>query len=118
MNGQARKDDGTTKARLLFVCSRNQWRSPTAELLFRSNGRAEARSAGTSPKARRRVSAALLAWADRVYVMEKRHRTLLEQRFGRDGLPPVTVLDIPDEWEAGDPELVALLRASLFEWFD
>jgi len=41
--------------KLLFICSRNQWRSPTAEDLFRGNADYEARSVGTSDSARTRV---------------------------------------------------------------
>ena len=37
------------KTHLLFLCSRNQWRSPTAEALFKHHPRYDARSAGTEP---------------------------------------------------------------------
>ncbi|MEB0262567.1 MULTISPECIES: hypothetical protein [unclassified Mucilaginibacter] len=37
---------------LLFICSKNQWRSPTAELLFKGHQLHNARSAGTRDKAR------------------------------------------------------------------
>ena len=43
------------RTKLLFICSRNQWRSPTAEDLFRDHAEYEARSAGTSDSARVRV---------------------------------------------------------------
>ncbi len=107
---------------LLFVCSRNQWRSPTAERVVRAwGGDHAARSAGTSSGARVRVTEKSLAWADAVFVMEKRHRDILRERFGaalRD--LEVVVLDIPDAWEADDPELVALLdrriREELTRW--
>ena len=102
------------RTRLLFVCSRNRWRSPTAEALFHGNPAYEARSAGTSEAARVRVNEGHIRWADRIFVMEKRHRQLLEQRFGHDLREKnVTVLDIPDEYQAMDPELVELLRDRL-----
>ena len=110
------------RLKLLFICSRNQWRSPTAEALLRGHIGYEARSAGTSEAARVRVNAGHIEWADRIFVMEKRHRQLLEQRFGHDVKgKSVTVLDIPDEYQANDPELVALLRDRLtshLEGFD
>jgi len=59
--------------KLLFICSRNQWRSPTAERLFIGVPGVEARSAGTEPGARVRVTAGLLGWADRIFVMERKH---------------------------------------------
>ncbi|MFO0629369.1 MAG: hypothetical protein U0325_27585 [Polyangiales bacterium] len=96
---------------LLFVCSRNQWRSPTAERVVRGWGPPfAARSAGTSPQARVRVSEKAMAWADVVFVMEARHRELLRERFGAAARArEIVVLDIPDQWQADDPELVAML---------
>jgi predicted protein tyrosine phosphatase len=102
------------RTKLLFVCSRNQWRSPTAEALFASSQTYDARSAGTSPQARVRVSEGHLRWADRIFVMERRHRDQLIERFGRGGrLPPVTVLDIPDDFQFMDPDLIELLKQRL-----
>lgn len=100
-----------TAMNLLFVCSRNQWRSPTAERVVRRWGAPfEARSAGTSPQARVRVNERSLAWADVVFVMEARHREQLRERFGAAARArEVVVLDIPDAWTADDPELVAML---------
>jgi predicted protein tyrosine phosphatase len=62
---------------LLFICSKNQWRSPTAELLFKNHPTHQARSAGTSDKARIRISQKLIDWGDIVFVMERKHKQLL-----------------------------------------
>ena len=59
------------RRKLLFVCSRNRWRSPTAERIFDGVNHCAARSAGTEPGARVRVSAGHLGWADLIFVMEK-----------------------------------------------
>jgi len=56
--------------RLLFICSRNRWRSPTAEALFDGVDGWEARSAGTEAGARVKVTAGHLGWADVIFVME------------------------------------------------
>lgn len=106
--------------KLLFVCSRNQWRSPTAERVVRAWGGAhEARSAGTSPQARVRVNERMLLWADVVFVMECRHREQLRERFGAAMREvEVVVLDVPDQWEADDPELVELLDRRVREELD
>ena len=95
---------------VLFVCSRNQWRSPTAEQVWRRHPQVNARSAGTSASARRVVSAADLAWADVVLVMEDKHKSRLLAEY-RDLLArkPLHVLDIPDDYRYMDPELVELL---------
>jgi predicted protein tyrosine phosphatase len=95
---------------VLFICSRNQWRSPTGEQVWRRHPRVNARSAGTSAGARRMVSAADLAWADVVLVMEDKHKSRLLAEFRALMLhKPMHVLDIPDDYKYMDPELVELL---------
>ena len=41
---------------ILFVCSKNKWRSPTAETIYRNDSRLNVRSAGTSASARKTIS--------------------------------------------------------------
>lgn len=96
---------------ILFVCSRNQWRSRTAEDLFKNNDQHQVRSAGTAPSARVRISEKLLQWADLILVMEKRHKQILYEKFNLL-LPQkeVIILNIPDEYDYMDAELVATLR--------
>ena len=66
-----------------------------------------ARSAGTSPNARRTISAADLRWADIVFVMEPKHRQRLQAKFARLlQHKPLHVLDIPDEYRFMDAEHV------------
>ncbi len=98
----------------MFICSRNQWRSPTAEAIWRKDPRFEVRSAGTSPRARRRVSAADLRWAELIFVMEDKHEDRLRADFGALLVHKmVHVLDIPDEFQFMDPVLVEELRAAV-----
>ena len=88
---------------VLFVCSRNQWRSPTAETVWRKQPGLSVRSAGTSPKARRTVSASDIQWADVVIVMEHKHKSRLMADFNRLLThKPLHVLDIPDEYRYMD----------------
>ena len=95
----------------LFVCSRNAWRSRTAEAMYRNDGRVRVRSAGTSPRARVRVSARMLQEADTVFVMEDRHRQKLLRRFGHSALArKIVVLEIPDRYTYMDIELQDELR--------
>ena len=104
----------THTVNLLFVCSRNQWRSPTAEKIFGDQSGFSTRSAGTSSSARKRVSAADIDWADVILVMEKRHRELLLKDYSHQlRLKQLHVLDIPDQYEFMDPELVEELRATV-----
>ena len=57
--------------RLLFVCTENKLRSPTAEVLFSSYDGIEAIGAGTNSDAATPVSGDLIEWADIILVMEK-----------------------------------------------
>jgi predicted protein tyrosine phosphatase len=96
--------------RLLFVCSRNQWRSPTGEQVWRRDPRVQARSAGTAAGARRRVGAADITWADVILVMEQKHKARLAADHGELlAGKRVLVLDIPDDYRFMEPELVELL---------
>ena len=99
---------------VLFICSRNQWRSPTAETVWRKHPDISVRSAGTSPSARRTVSAADIHWADVIVVMEQKHKNRLVAEFTRLlEHKPIHVLDIPDEYRYMDPELVEMLEESV-----
>lgn len=99
---------------VLFVCSRNQWRSPTAERLFSRYPGIAVRSAGTSLNARKRVSVTDMQWADLIVVMEQKHKARLVADFTRRAVDKrIHVLDIPDDYKYMDPELVALLEGSV-----
>jgi predicted protein tyrosine phosphatase len=96
---------------LLFVCSRNRRRSPTAEAIFSGLDGYGVLSAGTSPDAETIISADLVVWADLIFVMEGIHRRRLNQRFGSSlRTKRLIVLGIPDEYSYMDPRLVELLQ--------
>ena len=100
---------------LLFICSKNQWRSPTAELLFKNHPLHQAYSAGTSDKARIRVNQKMIDQADVIFVMERKHQQLLKQRFDISG-KQLVVLDIEDNYQFNDPELISILEEVLREY--
>ena len=97
--------------RLLFLCSRNQLRSPTAEEIFSHVPGIEVDSAGLSPDAEVPLSREQVEWADVILVMEKVHRERLNRQFG-DALAGkrVRVLGIPDDYGFMDPKLIRLLE--------
>ena len=99
---------------LLFVCSRNQWRSPTAEAIYKNIDGIFVKSAGTEPSARIKINMKRLMWADIVFVMEKRHKQRLNENF-RDIIAEkeLVVLDIPDEYQFMDEELIDLIKTSV-----
>ncbi|MCA9059547.1 MAG: DsbA family protein [Planctomycetaceae bacterium] len=100
--------------KLLFVCSRNKWRSLTAERVLDGVDGLEVRSAGTEKDARIKVTAGHIGWADMIFVMEKKHRRRLEAKFA-DSLKDknVVCLNIPDDYQLIDPALIELLMEKL-----
>ncbi|RWM00473.1 MAG: protein tyrosine phosphatase [Mesorhizobium sp.] len=96
---------------VLFVCSQNRLRSPTAEQVFSKRRDIEVESAGTNHDADNPLTHGLVSWADIIFVMEKAHRAKLRNKF-RTSLKRAKVicLDIPDDYEFMDPELVRLLE--------
>ena len=101
--------------RVLFVCSRNRRRSPTAERVAAEASGVEALSAGTAPDADLRVSLDLIQWADLICAMEARHARALRRDFGPHlGGTRVVTLGIPDDYAFMDPALVALITAPYF----
>jgi predicted protein tyrosine phosphatase len=102
------------RRKILFVCSRNRWRSLTAEKTFDGFNGIEARSAGTEPNARIRLRAGHLSWADLIFVMEKKHLRRLQDRFPDEiADKEVVCLHITDDYEFMQPELIDLLKASV-----
>jgi predicted protein tyrosine phosphatase len=97
---------------VLFICSMNRWRSPTAEQVFANYPGIETASAGLNSDAENVVTADLVAWAEIIFVMEKKHRSRLQQTFkAQIKKARVICLDIPDDYKFMDPELVRLLEA-------
>jgi predicted protein tyrosine phosphatase len=100
--------------KLLFVCSRNRLRSPTAEAIFSAFEGVEALSAGTNPDAENPVSADLIEWAEVVFAMESVHRRRLLKRFGSLlRAKRIVVLGIPDNYKYMEPELVRILKKTV-----
>jgi predicted protein tyrosine phosphatase len=96
---------------VLFVCGRNQWRSPTAEAVFAGHEGIEVDSAGLDRDAVVRVSVQSVLWADLIFVMEKGHRTKLQRQFRKWlGGKRVICLEIPDRYEYMDDDLVHILK--------
>lgn len=97
--------------KLLFICSQNKLRSPTAEAVFNDHERLEVLSAGLNNDAEVPVTPELIEWAQIIFVMENTHRNKLSKKFkpylkGKR----VVCLDIPDDYEYMDPVLIALLK--------
>ena len=96
---------------VLFICSQNRLRSPTAEQVFSDWPGIETSSAGLNHDAENPLTPELLQWADLVFVMERAHRSKLSARFKPFlGNARVICLQIPDEYGFMDPDLIHLLK--------
>jgi predicted protein tyrosine phosphatase len=104
---------------ILFVCSRNQWRSPTGEAIYKNYGYISARSAGTEPSARIKLTAKTILWADLIFVMEKKHKQRMLEKFPQEtSEKQIVVLDIPDEYQYMDPKLIEDITIKVSQYID
>jgi predicted protein tyrosine phosphatase len=100
--------------RILFLCSQNKLRIPTAEVIFSTYKGLEVTSAGTAPGAAAPVSADLVEWADTIFVMENHHREKLRRAYGKLlATKRLIVLRIRDEYTLMQPELVDILKSKV-----
>ena len=102
---------------LLFICSENRLRSPTAENVFSAYPGIQAIGAGTGAHAQTPVSRDLIEWANIILVMEKHHQDEVASTY-KDVLKgkPLVCLDIPDHYEFMQPELINLLKERVPEY--
>jgi predicted protein tyrosine phosphatase len=105
--------------RILFICSQNKLRSPTAEQVFCDYPGLEAASAGTNHDAEVPIGPDLLRWADVIFVMEKVHRIKLSRRFQKHlASKRIICLDIPDRYGYMDLELVECLKTKVSKFLN
>ena len=97
---------------VLFVCDQNRRRSATAERVFCKRAGLDVRSAGLGRDALVHINERMLEWADRIFVMEERHRRVLTDRFpAHPALTRIVSLEIADKYAFLDPQLVELLES-------
>jgi predicted protein tyrosine phosphatase len=102
------------RQKLLFVCTANKHRSPTAALMFRDHYGYETLSAGLSPDSQQVVDQELVDWADRVFCFESRQAKKLKKRYGVRAVN----LAVPDEYDFNDKDLVEVLRGRVPQFLD
>ena len=99
---------------ILFVCSRNKWRSPTAETIYKRRQDHNVKSAGTEPSAKIRVSSKHILWADIIFTMEQTHKQRLIENFPNETKnKQLVILDIDDDYKYMDEELVEMIKLSV-----
>ncbi|WP_438449311.1 low molecular weight protein tyrosine phosphatase family protein [Gorillibacterium sp. sgz5001074] len=105
--------------KLLFICSRNKWRSLTAQEIFHGYNNYDVRSAGTEDQARIKVTEGHIGWADMIFVMEKKHLRRLKDKFPNAiKSKSIQILDIPDDYQFMDEELIEILKSRVSEYID
>ncbi|RJE90263.1 protein tyrosine phosphatase [Paenibacillus sp. 1011MAR3C5] len=105
--------------KLLFLFSRNKWRSLTAEKIFSAYPMYDVRSAGTEENARIKVTSGHIGWADLIFVMETKHSRRLRSKFNDEVADkPIIRLDIPDDYKYMDEELIELLKSRVSEYIE
>ncbi len=103
---------------ILFLCTSNLNRSRTAEDLFRTTcATHQYKSAGLSHKYCLKHGTTLctiemLAWADRIFVMEDMHVQRIAEHAGESYLNKLEVLNIDDVYQYMQPELIEALLAN------
>jgi len=93
--------------KLLFICTLNLQRSPTAEKIFKD--KYDTKSAGVADTAKVPITYDLLEWADVVFVMEEGHRKFISEKFP-NSKKKIINLDIHDSYYFMDEELVKVLK--------
>lgn len=100
--------------KLLFVCSRNKWRSLTAETIYKNSADFNVKSAGTEDSARIKINSKLIVWAEVIFVMEKKHREKLISKFPNETInKEIIILDILDNYKYMDEELIMEIKTSI-----
>ncbi len=104
--------------KILFICSANKQRSKTAHHYFAETyPKFQFMSAGTNHKICKKEGSTpltedLLIWADEVYVMEEKHKNIIQKHTGSPYVSKLIVLNIPDIYEYNSLELLDVLKRS------
>ena len=70
------------------------------------------RAMGIASSATQRLTTRDVAWADVIVVMEPAHLVLIKRRWPHHAAK-VWVLDVPDDYDPGEPELRAMLTPKI-----
>ena len=105
--------------KILFVCSANQDRSPTAENLYKNRQGFEVKSAGVSWCARMPVSSRLINWADVILTMEKWQQDMIVEEYAEHlSGKIIDYLDVPDMYRYMHPLLQEMIREKTDAWLN
>lgn len=102
---------------ILFICSRNRWRSLTAETIYKNHALHQIKSAGTAKTARIKVNFKLINWADLIFVMERKHQALLKEMFpAAIAGKQIITLGIKDNYGYMDETLISIINEKVLPY--
>ncbi|BDQ03371.1 phosphotyrosine protein phosphatase [Ignavibacterium sp.] len=97
--------------KVLFVCTQNRLRSPTAENVFSNYRGIQAKSAGLDPHAKVHLTSEMVDWADIIFVMENIHLDKIRKKYsGKLRGKKLICLNIPDEYDFMQSQLIEILK--------
>ncbi|WP_254436783.1 low molecular weight protein tyrosine phosphatase family protein [Ruegeria arenilitoris] len=99
---------------VLFICGKARMRSPTAADVVGEWPGYSTDFAGISRDADEMISSEQVEWADMIFVMDRRQKKRLSEKFGhliKD--TKVIILGIPDQFDYMAPDLVDLIVVKL-----
>ena len=103
---------------ILFVCSQNKLRNPSAETIFPEKEGFDVLSAGLNNGAEIPLTAELVEWAETIFVIEKAQRNKLRKKYRKSiNKQNVICLEIPNDHEYMGPKLIAILEQKLGKFF-
>jgi len=103
--------------KILFVCSANVDRSPTAENIYSDRSDIEVKSAGVSNYAMTPISLKLIKWADIILCMEKKHKEKIENKYSAVlENKIIDFLDVPDIYEYMNINLISIIKEKTDAW--
>jgi len=102
---------------ILFVCSKNLSRSPTAEMIYKDYPDVSVKSAGMEPSAGTELTGEQITWADTIFVMEEQHQQGMLAKFPAETAhKAIVILDIPDEYKFMDAALVEKIKTKVSQY--
>jgi protein-tyrosine phosphatase len=115
---------------ILFVCSKNLSRSPTAEMIYKDHSGLNVKSAGTEPSsgnkyvgseqyAATELTAEDINWSDLIFAMEEKHKQTMVEKFPSEiEQKKIIVLDIQDKYKFMDDELIEEIKIRVSKYID
>jgi predicted protein tyrosine phosphatase len=96
--------------KLLFVCERNEQRSPSFQIWFEEHRpEYDVRSTGTANGYPETINRDLLEWADRVFLMDLEQERFIGRKFP-DFLYKTEIIGCSDQYQRGSPQLTRVIE--------